>query len=452
MCGTRRFRTEGMAGKMETQAERKKIGYANENFYYGFSGERTTVIRTELTLAEDVRPEMLRAALRQTLRRYPNFRQTLAVEGGRIFYAPQDGEALVGPEDGWQLYLGTAQTNGYLFRVVCDGPRLAVCAHHGLADGKGMFEFAKTLLYYYLKEQGIAADTEGMVLTNEAPGDATEQEDSFAKYADPRAKPLGLYQDGEAFRIPEPLFTQEQPYCRRFRVCCSMQALLRLARRYGATPVPVLSIVLSQALRRLYDVGEETVTGYIPVNLRPYYQSKALNNFSFAVTLPYRARLRSLDWDVQATIQRGILDLQTQRENFDYKLARMCASGEKTAQLPLPAAQKQAVLAARLRENARARYSYLLSYVGAMALPAGLRATVRDMEMFIPAFLVPFTVCAVALDDRLSLTCTQDFEGERVARALYEVLREQGIEAEYEDRGVVRADKLVLGKLAQGGV
>lgn len=441
---------EEMEAKIKSGDGRKRIGYANESFYYAFSGEQSTMIRAELTLTEAVEPEALRTALSQALLRYPNFRQTLAIgEDNTLYYVPKEGAPRLDLEDGRQLYLATAETNGYLFRVVYEGKRLVVCLHHGLTDGKGALEFTKTLLYDYLRALGRLVRTGGLVLTNGEAADPTEQEDSFATYGDPAAKPLGLYQNQGAFRIPEPLFDERQPYCRRLRLRCSMQALLQLAKRYGSTPVPILSILIARVLRRLYDVGEQPVTGYIPVNLRPYYHSKALNNFSLAVTLPYKARTEAFDWDVQATIQRGILDLQAQKENFAYKMAQLCAAGEQTARLPLPAPQKQALLAAKLREKSREQYSYLLSYLGALELPPDLRAVVQDMEIYIPSYLIPFTICALALDDQLTLTCTQGFEADKLVSGLYEMLQELGIAAEYEDLGIVRTDKLLLYKIAK---
>lgn len=421
-----------------------KIGYANESFYYGFSGEQSTIIRTEFTLKEDVVPHLLREALSLTLKRYPNFRRKLVVRKTNIFYQYNDKEPVMGPEDGRQYHLGTEETNEYLFRLIYDNRKVIISGHHGLADGKGMLEFGKTLLYYYLIGQGKTVNTEGAVLTNEEEGDETEQEYSFEKYALPDAVPMGIYKNEGAFRVPEELYQDEKAYCRRFRVVCSASELLKLAKRYGITPVPVLSMLVSQVFHRLYEVGGKPVIGYIPVNLRPYYHSKALNNFSLAVALPYHARVKNLDWDLQATIQRGILDLQTQKENFDFRLAQMCLSGKQTEQMQAPVDVKQKALIKRIRENSRDKYSYLLSYVGIMDLPVNMKAFVEDIEIFIPSFIIPFTMCVNALEDKLTITCTQNFDSGKVTEELCALLKEQGLDVKYEDAGYVRPDKLLL--------
>lgn len=427
--------------------DEKRIGYANESFYYGFSGEQSTIIRTEVTLSQEVIPDILHEALLLTLKRYPNFRRTLAVKDNNIFYRYNEKEPVMGPEDGRQYCLGTSEVNGYLFRLVYDENRVSLCGHHGLTDGKGMFEFTKTLLYYYLTGLGENIAVQGRVLTNEEAGDETELEYSFEKYADPQAVPMGIYKNNGAFRVPETLYQEEEAYCRRFRVDCSAKELLKLAKRYGVTPVPVLPILISQVFHRLYEVGDKEIIGYIPVNLRPYYHSRALNNFSLAVALPYHAAIRDRDWEFQATIQRGILDLQTQKENFDYRLAQMCISGEQIERLPLPAAGKQAALIKKIKENSREKYTYLISYVGIMDFPEDMKAFVRDIELFIPSFIIPFTMCVNALEDKLTITCTQNFDSDKVAKGMYDLLREQGITAEYEDLGYIKPDKLLLGLL-----
>lgn len=155
--------------KERQNMDEKRIGYANESFYYGFSGEQSTIIRTEVTLSQEVIPDILHEALLLTLKRYPNFRRTLAVKDNNIFYRYNEKEPVMGPEDGRQYCLGTSEVNGYLFRLVYDENRVSLCGHHGLTDGKGMFEFTKTLLYYYLTGLGENIAVQGRVLTMKRP-------------------------------------------------------------------------------------------------------------------------------------------------------------------------------------------------------------------------------------------------------------------------------------------
>lgn len=80
--------------KERQNMDEKRIGYANESFYYGFSGEQSTIIRTEVTLSQEVIPDILHEALLLTLKRYPNFRRTLAVKDNNIFYRYNEKDRL----------------------------------------------------------------------------------------------------------------------------------------------------------------------------------------------------------------------------------------------------------------------------------------------------------------------------------------------------------------------
>ena len=135
--------------------ELKKVGYSNQSFYYGFSGEQSTIIRFDYTLDTPVNAAALEKAQKKTIQRFPNFAQRLVVENHNIFYGVNEKELQLYPLDNEkQYYLGTEETNGYLFRVMYGEKKIVIMCHHGLADGKGVYEFSKEIVYNYLKEAG----------------------------------------------------------------------------------------------------------------------------------------------------------------------------------------------------------------------------------------------------------------------------------------------------------
>ena len=429
---------------MEKQTKLEKVGCSNEIFYYGFSGKKTTIIYLNVTLKDKIKSDVLQKALEKTLICYPNLCRKIVVKGENIFYEKNEESPIVYHTSDKMYQLGTAETKYYLFRVMYEENKIILAFHHGLTDGKGMFEVSKTLLYYYYCLQGMQLDTQFKIRTEHTLSDETELEESFTKYGNLDEKPLYIYKNKGAFVIPEPYYEDENPTSRRFRLTCSMSLLLKLAKRNQTTPVPVLAMIISQSLHSLYNVGQQNITGYIPVNLRPFFHSKALNNFSLAISLPYDYRLKEKDTDIQCTVLRGIMDAQIQPENFVYRMGKRLESNEQRENMKVPAQMKQKALVEKLPQAARMQYTYLLSYIGNVETLTPLDEKIEKVEYVLPAYLAPLSILACAKGENMILNFTQNFKTDKIIKKVVQILEENGVTAIYEDLGEIQTDSFEL--------
>lgn|GEM_PF-6157251 len=424
----------------------KKISAGDKGFYYGLSGDQTTILNKRIVLDEKVDAEILRAALAEALERYPKMKDRAVVHEGSLYYAPNDSEPVIFEDDRRRL-IGTDETAGYLFAIDVSGTEIHIRMHHGLMDGNGYFQFLKTLLYYYFTKKGYYIDTEGMVLTNDDPPEDPQDHYAYEKYGRDDAQPLVLYESSKAFRVPDELYDVSRPICRKFRITSRMDTLLKIAKRHETSVVPVFAAMLSQTLHDIYDVGDEPVTGYIPVNLRPVFKAKAPGNFSLNITLPFAAGLAQKNFDTQVTVERGILDLQKQKENFEYRLYRLCANSEKLDMIDPDPAVRQQLIGQKMKATSREKFTYLMSYVGHEGLPADMEIHVVSMEHTQPAFTVPLVMRGAEYKGRLSMVITQAFESDSIPKELCSMMNEYGGEAEYADLGTEEFDKFLIGKM-----
>ena len=404
--------------------------------YMSMSGVQTTTIVVNIDLVDPVNGEALKAAVGHVLERYDHYRMTLVLKENQLYYTLAKGELPVYKEKG-SLQLGSEENGGYLFAVSYKKKRIRLRIHHGLADGRGIFEFSKSLLYYYFLECGIPVEPEDKVITKETPRGETEDLDPFAAFGDVSIEPLGQFISKEAFCAAEEDEYEDQPRCYRYELALPIGDLLKAAKKVDSSPLPLLTVLISAAFRKTWDVGDQPVTGYVPLDLRTRFDMMTLQNCAYFVPLPHTKRNSNLPLDTQATVQRGIMDLQLQEENLRHRMGALEKGQQDFKAVEVPFAAKQKAATARSRAGSKTRYSYVMTYVGKISLPELMRRQVNDFMINIPAFDIPLAIAAAEYDGILNLVITQRFDNDQFAKNLLAeceklvrnaVLRKSGVE------------------------
>jgi hypothetical protein len=65
--------------------------------------------------------------------------------------------------------------------------------------------------------------------------------------------------DDPVFPHPEPRYPKESANGRVFEITCPMKAVLKTTKRDDSTPVPFLAVLIANAYRNLYPVGEKNL-------------------------------------------------------------------------------------------------------------------------------------------------------------------------------------------------
>lgn len=407
--------------------------------YMSMSGIQTTTIVAKIDVVDPVNGDALKAAVGQVLERYDHYRMTLVLKDNQLYYTPAKGDLPVYKEKG-SVELGSEENGGYLFAVSYKKSRIRLRIHHGLADGRGIFEFAKSLMYYYFLECGIPMEPEDKVITKETPRGETEDMDPFVAFGDASIEPFGQFISKEAFCATEEDEYEQQPRCYRYEIALPIVDLLKAAKKVDSSPLPLLSVLISAAFRKTWETGDQPITGYVPLDLRTRFDVMTLQNCAYFVPIPHAKRNAGRPLDIQATVQRGFMDLQLQEENLRRRMGTLEKSQQDFKAMEAPFAVKQKAATGRTRSGSKTRYSYVMTYVGKISLPELMRRQVNDFMINIPAFDIPVTIAAAEYDGILNLVITQNFDSNKFVKNLLAeceklvrnvVLREIGVE-EYD--------------------
>ncbi len=241
------------------------------------SHKQMAVFRLSVYLDRDVVPELLQMALTFTIKRFPFFATT--IKNGVFWHYidaakrrfPVEPESTVPCAD-----INVSMTGSKSFRVLYFKNRVSCEFFHILTDGTGGMIFLKSLTAEYLRLLGAQVPTEKGVLDIDALPDASESADDFSKYVSGR-KSSGFV-DKPAIQMGGRL-AKVKP-CQVIHFDMDADALRAAARERGASVTALVAAMMFIACKAATDRQHGTVHIQVPVNMRNYFASKTLRNFS----------------------------------------------------------------------------------------------------------------------------------------------------------------------------
>lgn len=215
-------------------------------------------------------------------------------------------------------------------------------------------------------------------------------------------------------------------YILRFNI----KELLIVAKKSEATVLPVIVGIICRALHGVYDVGNNTIVGTCGVNLRQFYSSNTIKNFSQSVPIAFPARELKMSIEDQATCQRSMMDLCFQKENTDYSIA--CAYQRflqrmNNAKIFDEIADQQKWDEIRKKEEVKS--AYFLSYFGKVDLMKEAEPYLKDIFVYLPGTRSPLTMSALSYGDIMNISVTQSFESDEFVTQMKKCLEDINIDA-----------------------
>jgi hypothetical protein len=249
---------------------------------------RMAVYRLSVYLTDDVIPDILQIALSFTIKRFPSFATTVKKGFFWHYLDTSKRRYSLEPEESMPCKpLKVARSGSQSFRVIYYKNRISIEFFHVLADGSGGMVFLKTLMTEYLRLLGFESSPDGDALSiNETPS-ARELADAFAMV--PRTDKISGFVNRPAVQMSGKLCRQRP--CRVLHFKLDGNTLRAAAKRYDATITSYLLALIFIACKRATDVTNGTIRVQVPVNLRKFYPSKTLRNFSMycGIQLPIQA-------------------------------------------------------------------------------------------------------------------------------------------------------------------
>lgn len=244
-----------------------------------------SVFRLSIYLKEPVVPELLQIALTFSIKRFPSFATT--VKNG-VFWHYLDASKRrydVEPETERPCApLVVSASGSQTFRVLYFENRISVEFFHILTDGSGGMKFISTLTAEYLRLLGRGIPCSGNVLDIGETPPIEEMENGF-ELAEPSARASG-FADSPAVQMSGALSFMKP--CQVVHFELDSAELLAAARGKRSSVTAFLLALIFVATGYATDEQQGNIHIQVPVNLRKFYDSKTIRNFSLycSVKLP----------------------------------------------------------------------------------------------------------------------------------------------------------------------
>ena len=306
----------------------------------------TAVFRLTTVLKEPVKIRPFCKAVLIAEKRYPYFRMQLR-EGFFWFYL-EHLPLHIPIETDDQPLCRKFQKGDLLIRILVKSKSISIEYSHILTDGRGAFEFFKTILILYSKECGAVIPAEYDL--NEAFGPVSEEEyeDAYKRYFKAEIPPVA--KKSKAFHLPYPLKTM--PCFKRLTAIVPMDQINQMAKSKGVSITVYLVSVYLYILQEIYEKlnhskkhkRHKMLRVQVPVDLRKIFPSKTMRNFSLFVMPEIDLRLGHYTFDEIIKTVYHQTKLQTDEKLIHKNITRNVGSEMKLYVRGIPLFMKSLIL------------------------------------------------------------------------------------------------------------
>lgn len=382
-----------------------------------------SVFRLAAVMKEPVKPELLQIALHFTIQRFPGFATTVR-KGFFWHYLDQTKRRYcIQPETDIPVRpLKIAASGSQSFRVLYYENRISVEFFHILTDATGGMCFLKTLLAEYMRLLGVGCPCGDGILDVTKPPLAGENENAFPA-ADRRGKGSGLT-DRASLQLSGKL-APVRP-CRILHFEMDAEKLREAAKSRNATVTAYLLGLLFLAGRRATEAMGGSFNIQVPVNMRKFYPSPTLRNFSMYCGIRLNLeQVTTLD-DILPEIQRQLTE-KTSREAMTEMIHSSTRLVNSVRFVPLfikaPIAR---LIYGFLGDKI---FSNTLSNLGVVHLPPEMESRVDHLEFLLGTLVSNRAGCAlVTCGGKAVLTIAKQTADPSLEEALCRLLDEDAVQ------------------------
>lgn len=389
----------------------------------------SSVFRASVVLKEAIDPVRLQTAVDRVLPRFP----TMAVRMRRGFfwyYLESNPEPLaVMPDTGHPcMPFHWKDNNGYLLRVLYYRKRISVEFFHSITDGGGGMVFLKTLAAEYLRTGGLRIPSGEGVLDLKRKPSITEMEDAFQRAPLPKLK--ASRKETRAYHFPA---TAEPPHTLHI-ITASMPflAVRERSKALGVTPTEYLvAVMLYVSYLQQNKQGVRTLRPLrvsVPVNMRAYFQTDTLRNFSSFINPEIDPRLGEYTFE---EVAQNVHAFMRYNLNPKFLFATIATNVEDERRLLLrlfPLPFKNLAINGVFRFVGERAFTTTLTSIGQVKAPDAMMAHVERFELLLGASAT--SACNSAListGDTMLLIFTRNHRETTLPRETLRFLVERGI-------------------------
>ena len=372
------------------------------------SSEWMAVYRLSVTLDEVIDETILNQAIKNTIKRLPYFAYRLRRGVFWYYLERQDGYPAAQPDAANPCLPFNRKRDGhFVMRVRMHDKRIALEAFHVLADGTGSFTFLMTLTAEYLRlkfGQRIPAFAPYVLDCRDKPK-VHEFEDSFPIYARKAARPRM-----ETAAYPLRGTPAEKDYLQVTTAIMDTYQLKLAAKRHNVTINTYLAAFIMQAMLEIVKKDKnkrrraKPVKLSMPVNLRKYYPSQTLRNFSSYINTPIYASYGEYTFDEIISLIDHYMGYELNEKMINARFSANVLAEQSKAIRPVPWVIKGLMLKAVYLLVGERYFSNVFTNLGNIPLPDGMREHITRIDTIVgAAYTNPISIACVSVNEKTFL-------------------------------------------------
>ncbi len=388
----------------------------------------TSLFRVSVAFLEPVDPVALQLAVNDILPRFPSF--AVRLRKGLFWYYLEENNApfsILKDEGHPCIRMRWNENCGYLFRVLYHDCRISLEVFHAISDGSGGIAFMKTLAAQYLRRRGVEVPATDGILDLNAEPDPQEVEDAYKRLpCSHRAK----RKETVAYHLPA---TREVPHTLHLIAArISIQALKNEAKKHGVTITEYLTSVMIYVIYNVQQGGKRDkkapVKVSVPVNMRNFFPSQTLRNFSFFINPGIDPRMGEYSFEEVLLQTHHFMRYHLNSKFLAAGVATNVASERNILIRISPLFLKNLIINGVFKRVGESGVSATLTNLGPIAFPKEMLSHIAHVEIVLGSASSGQCNCAaVSLGDEMNLVFSRNIRESALEREVLRFLVRAGI-------------------------
>ena len=424
-----------MKGKTNNETKWHKLDNTAIIFPVISNKRLTSVFRVAVTLNQEIKEDILKKALKETLKYFKNFSVRLRRGLFWYYFETNRKEPFIEQEQDYPCaFIDPLSNNNFLFKVTYFNRRINLEVFHAITDGKGAADFLKAIALNYIK---IASHNElsEQALIMPAVEAVADPEDSYIKnYKKVKAKPS---KPNKAYHINDRQIQLSTTSVIHGHI--STSEILGLARKNNVTITEYLTALQVYCIYKEYMNSEPTnrsINIGIPVDLRKYFGSTTSANFFAYFFVGFRPEKEEYSFYEILKDVKNQFEKELTKESLLNKISINVAKEKNRSIRFIPLFIKNIVIKAIYKKEAKASTSSL-SNLGKIEVPDEFKKYIDYFSFMLSATESDAIKCGVcSFEDKFVCTFTSKFENSYIERAFFRHLQSEGVNVVIESNGV----------------
>jgi hypothetical protein len=293
--------------------------------------------------------------------------------------------------------------------------------------------FLKTLLGEYLKRKGIEIPAENGVLDCAESAKAEEAADSFRPFAD--GAHIQKREEPRAYQITGTEIPPQDIILTRGIIQTSELSQAAKSLNVSITEYLTAALLYTLNCRQLEEFSHRMlpIRIQVPVNLRAFFITQTLRNFSSYINVGLEPRLGDYNFEEVVNLVHHFLRYEVNEKFLRSRVAANLRTEGTFFLRIIPLFIKQPMIGLGYKRAGPSTFTSIISNLGNVEVPVTMAAYINRFDFILGASYDTKVKCAVAgYHGRMTITFTRSIQEAWVERKFFTFLVEHGIPVEIE--------------------